>query len=247
MKKLVIFMVFILSVAGFYYFQFVEESADVEAFYYYDDFDSLNKEFWYVGEWLTLFDASEKVSIKNGILTIPVNETDRSPFLLSEPIPIQDGDIITIKRRAKMHYGNENFTGGMSVVETDSPAFKPELNSEDWGTSFGNGVVLVEYVHNYDENSQRPGRDIFRVLPPTWKQDHNYAVVDPVFDDWFEEELEIDMRSNKITYSVNGNEVKVNGSPITKDYIRVFMHSYGQYTGHYTKVDWIEISIEHGR
>ncbi|WP_457753381.1 hypothetical protein, partial [Thermococcus sp.] len=72
-----------------------------------DNFSSLNKNFWFVGEWVTNNGAYDKVRIENGVLVLPVEETDRGPYLLSKPIPVKKGDIVVIERRIYEHYGNE--------------------------------------------------------------------------------------------------------------------------------------------
>jgi len=247
-KKIIVFIIFMGMLSTFYYIQFRDNvvKSDV-VFSYRDDFDELDRDFWYLGEWQTMDSVYGEVDIKNGILTLEVTETDRGPFLLSKPFPISSGDVLTIKRRVKIHYSNNNFTGGFAITQTDEKDIKPIFNDYDWARSLGQAAMLVEYVHNYNEDLTRPGRDLFRVLPPTWDTDDNYAVVEPIFDDWFEEEIVYDTRSNKISYKINGKEFKVNGLEIDKANLRLFMHSYGWYTGHYVKIDWLEVKIEDKR
>ncbi len=247
LRRIAVFLVFVALVGGYYYLQFMDVEILPENFNYRDDFTTLDRDFWYVGEWQTTFKAYDKVDLKNGILTAEITETDRGPFLLSKPLPLEEGDVVTIKRRVKLHYENDRFTGGLAIVQTSDKDLKPFVLDGNWGRSLGDGVALVEYVHNFDEESERPGRDVFRVLSPTWDTDASYGILEPVFDDWFEEELVYDTRSNKISYALNGKEVVINGSPISRENIRVFMHGYGWYTGHYMKVDWFEITIENER
>lgn len=221
------------------------EAQDDIAFSYRDEFNTIDREFWYVGEWQTLFTAYDKVAVKNGILNLEVLDTDRGPFMLSKPIELLKGDVLTVKRRVKIHYTNDNFTGGFAILETEDLNLKPFVpNQSDWSDSLGNGVVLVEHVHNFDEESERPGRDVFRVLTPTWEKNRNYLVVEPIFDDWFEETIRYNTNNNTITYSINDDEYTVRGSKLNFENIRVFMHSYGFYTGHSNKIDWLEISIK---
>jgi len=253
MRKYIVFLIFLILVGLYFVDRYTSDEIFDTEFHYRDDFNGLDRDFWYVGEWKTLFTAYDKVSIKNGILDLTVKDTDRGPFLLSKPIRVKEGDILTIKRRVKIHYANENFNGGFAILETNDKSLKPSIPEYgDWSEALGNGVALVEHVHNYDEESTRPGRDVFRVLPPTWEFDHNYAVLEPIFDDWFEEKIVYDTRSNKIKYFINAdpdaeeddeNVFSVNGSNLNFEYIRVFMHSYGYYTGHSNKIDWIEVSI----
>ncbi|BEP29852.1 hypothetical protein [Helicovermis profundi] len=246
-KRIVALLLFIGLIIGFYFYQFNNLNRTKVAFTYEDDFNTINRDFWYVGEWETGFPAYDRVNTKNGILTLEDDETDRGPYLLSKPLPVVAGDVITIERRIKLHYANDHFTGGFALMQTNSDNLKPKIIDNDWVKSLGEGAVLVEYTHNYNKKATRPGRDIFRILPPNWKQDYNYQVTDPIFDDWFEEKLIYDTRNNKITYILNGKEYKVNGVNINKKNIRIFTHSYGWFTGHYMKIDWIKIKIEDKR
>ena len=55
----------------------------------------------------------------------------------------------------------------------------------------------------------------------------------------------------RVDYSINDEddpiEYTVDGSELNYEYIRVFMHSYGYYTGHYNKLDWVEINVTRSR
>jgi len=247
LKKIFALMMFVLLIVGFYFYQFENLNKPMDVYVYKDDFKTINRDFWYVGEWETGFPAYDKVNVKNGILTLSVDETDRCPYLLSKPLEVANGDVITIERRVKLHYANEHFTGGFALLQTDESILKPKIMNNDWAKSLGEGALLIEYTHNYSKSAERPGRDIFRILPPTWKEGYNYAVAEPIFDDWFVEKLIYDTRNNKITYILNGKEYKVNGLNINKKYIRIFTHPYGWFTGHYMKIDWIKIKIEDKR
>lgn len=249
MRKFIAFIILIVSVSSFYYLQFknpLNQQQGEQLFFYEDSCDRLNEEFWFAGEWLTTFDGSKKVDIKNGLLTLAVDEIDRGPFLLSKGIPVKKGDIVTVKRRVKIHYGNEKFTGGFALVQSNEAEADLVTGSEGWSRSLGEAIAVVEYVHNYDETSERPGRHIFRVMSPLWEVDNEYALLDPKFDEWFEEELVYDTRNMKVTYKLNGETVKINSLLLDKPYVKIFMHSYGQFTGHYTKMDNFSVEVTKG-
>lgn len=240
MKKIIVFALFALLAFTVFRLDIKEYQTEKVPETIYDSFQKLNRSMWFVGEWGTFFSAYDKVIIDDGVLEIPVNEVDRGPFLISKPIPIGDKGIIQIKRKALVHYGNNQFTGGFAVYETNSEDFIASVD-ENGRNNFGNGLVLVEYVH--DEDSNRPGRDTFRVLAPDWEDNKNYVLAEPLFNQWFIEELIIDRFTGRIIYKVNGKEYTLKGRPITSDYIRIFMHSYGKYTGHFIKVDYIETTL----
>ena len=235
---------FLLIVLGVVLY-FVQKDIFYQApnYEYEDGFASLDQESWFVGEWLTGHTNYENAVIEDGKLILEVKETDKGPYLLSQPIAVEYGDVITIERRVKVHYGNEYFTGGFILYETDDEQLRPNANAK-WSDSFGNALVAVEYVHNFSENSTRPGRDIFRVLGPDWEDKNNYQVAEPIFDTWFDETLIYDTRNNKVTYKLNGQEYKINGHGIRQPYIRVMTHSFGFGVGHVMEIDHVKILIE---
>lgn len=244
MRKILVIVIFLVFAVGVYTLPTLFEAPEEDKLFIRDELDDLDRDFWFVGEWETMFPIYEEVKIKNGIVNLETNETDRGPFMLSKPIEISQGDVFSVKRRVNIHYGNDHFTGGFALIQTDETSVRPEVLDQSEGMNFGEGIVLVEYVHDYNTEAERPGRDIFRVLPATWQASHNYAVIEPIFDEWFEEELILDTRQYKVTYKLNGVEYKVDTLPMDKPYLRVFMHGYGWYTGHNVKVDWVEFKIE---
>jgi len=104
--------------------------------------------------------------------------------------------------------------------------------------------MLVEYVHDFNENSERPGREIFRVLMPNWEEFNNYELIDPIFDEWFTEEITYNTKNGSLVYKINGVEYRMRAFPLKKNYIRIFMHSYGKNTGHTMKMERFEVNIE---
>lgn len=242
-KGLLVVILFIIIVGGSYYFANVHNKQNT-SLSYMDEFNYLDREFWYVGEWQTMFKAYNAVDISNDILSVVVNETDRGAFVLSKPIPVKQGDVITIKRRVKMHYANDKFCGGLAIVETSDSALKPMMIDKEWGKSIGNALALVEYVHFYGDNVNRPGNDTFRVMSPNWERSGQYALMDSIFDEWFEEKLVYDSNKNEMTYSYGNEEITLKSIQLNKPYIRVFMHNYGWNTGHVMKIDWVDINID---
>jgi hypothetical protein len=85
---------------------------------------------------------------------------------------------------------------------------------------------------------------VFRILPRSWEFEDNYELMEPIFDQWFEEELVYDTVAQTITYTVNGKSYQVISQEMLKERIRVYMHGYGYDTGHVVEIDWIEISVE---
>ncbi len=249
MKKLIAVIIFLVSVSGFYYLHFEKPRIEQgkNGLEYVDKFDTLNQDFWYVGEWLTTFEASEKVEVKNGFMTLAIEQEDRGPYLLSKGISVKKGDVLKVSRRAKLHYSNERFTAGMALVESPASGLSFVANNESFSKNIGSAVGLVEYVHNYDLGSKRPGRDVFRVMSPYWDTEGAYALLEPKFDDWFEETLTYDTNTSKLIYELNGQKVSVKTCLLEEPYIRVFIHSYGQGVGHSLKMDDFSIKLIKGK
>lgn len=242
MKKLIAFFIFIAFAFGVYRFVIVPKEA-LPSFTYYDEFDQLDKDFWYVGEWSTYFSAYDKVKLNNSIIKLEVDEVDKGPVLMSKPIPIEKGNILTVKRRVKMKAGSNHFTGGLAFLDTPDSGLLPSVLNNSKST-LGITLLLLEYVYTPNDITNRPGLDNIRVLPSTWYKNNNYALADSIFNRWFEEEIIINTKTNEITYKVDGSTYEVKGQTLTNDHIRLFMHGYGFHTGHTVEIDWLDIKVE---
>lgn len=241
--KRIILLLVAVGVAGFLFFINYFNASDRTTFYMRDEFDSLNRENWYIGEWGTALPAEEKVMVKDGILTATISETDRGPFLLSRPIEIKANSLITIKRKVKLSYSNNQFTGGLSLIQSNQKNIEPPLVDNTWYKNFGQSIMLVEYNHSAANDNKRPGNNNTRILVPDWEEEDNYALTDPKFGEWFEETLTFDCGSGRLTYTNGGKLVVLKGYRPSDPMIRLFMHGYGFYTGHEMKIDWIEIKV----
>lgn len=241
MKKLIVFLLFIALVWGLYSFRVIKprESIDIV---YRDSFSSLDTGFWFVGEWQTHKRVPHKIVIEDGALKMAVHETDLGPYLVSKPIPLEGKTVIYIKRKVYQHYGNDAYTGGLALFETDDTKLVPEPR-DDTSLNLGNALFLVEYVHDLRENQTRPGTDVFRVLPTDWRVSDGVLLVDPIFDEWYIEEIEYHVNSGKLTYTVNGKAYGTRTQIMKADNFRLFMHAYGAFTGHYVKMEYLDIKL----
>lgn len=242
MKKLLAFIVFIAFAFGVYYFKDLNEE-DPTTYHYRENFETLDQSLWYVGEWKTHVAAYEKAKINNGKLKLEIDEIDLGPYLLSKPILLEEGDILTVTRKVKLLPTDEPFTAGFALFESNDFGVIPSVLNEN-NNGLGNALVLVEYVKNYDLESKRPGNNVIRVLPRTWMIESNFALVECDFDKWFEETIIYDTVEGTITYQ-KGNEKSILVSePLVKNGVRLYMHGYGFDIGHAIEIDWIEISVE---
>lgn len=245
--KTLLKLLLVLAIAGaaFYFYQsgtFTIHDAPLNGFR--DEFDTIDRDHWYIGEWRTNKPAYEKAVLMDGIVNLKIQETDRGPYLLTEVFEVKDPSVITIKRRAQVNFGNDRFMGGLALLQTDRDQFKPQVVEEGADMAFGNGIVLVEYVHNLDPLSRRPGQDAFRVMMPDWQSDGNYKVLAPIFGQWFEEALIYNTKTGQVVYRLNDKEYTLRGFAMSKKFFRVFMHGYGSGVGHSLKMDWFEVEVE---
>jgi choice-of-anchor C domain-containing protein len=181
--------------------------------YYHDDFNFLNKKFWIPLEWQTLKYSLNKIYIKNGILDLKCNYTDRSGFLSSKAIKIQKGDVITIKRRVKVHYANPYFEGGIWFFQTNNPIITPATSLKRWSNKLGKALFHVSY---YNYHYEKPGisqyvptKHGFAIDGYDWRNKQNYGILSPIWNKWFVEEIIYDSGKNIAVYKVNGQIVKV--------------------------------------
>ncbi len=245
LKSKIGYILIIIIVVAYFGYGFLKSNnpatADdmIDVKHIHDDFEKLNKARWYAGEWLTHRPIDESIAVVDGVVSLAVRQNDKAPYLLSKPIEVADYDIIKIKRRVKLHYGSDYFAAGMVIFESDSNRFKPKLDS---AMPFGNAVVMVEYAHDFGDNTQRPGEDVIRVLAPDWQTNDNFELAPIAYDTWFTEELVID-NNGQITYTVDDETYELEGNGINSKYFRIWMHGYGAYTGHNVEIDWVDITM----
>ena len=61
---------------------------------------------------------------------------------------------------------------------------------------------------------------------------------------WDDETLIYNTRTGQVVYRLNDKEYTFRGYAMSKKYIRVFMHGYGQGIGHSLKLDRFELQME---
>ncbi len=164
--------------------------------------------------------VGDTVEEANGILKISQNSTDWGGYVYSIPLDINSSGKIIIKRRAKVHYANNYYYGRISIH-----------NGSD--NSFFGGIYYMNYY--YQTTAVGFG---FRI-------GEQFDLLEPVWDEWFEEELTFDPKTGEMTYSLNNrNPVSYTYKVFTDSSISIHMDSYGWYTGHYIEMDYITIEQE---
>lgn len=247
MKKVLIAVLMI--VIGFFVFRIivVDKSVPEGTVYRYEFEEPLDLEFWLVSPWDMYKQMPEIAPARDGLLSLEKTKNGVEPYLLTKPLALTEGDVITLKRRVKISRGTEYFAGGVAMYQTDDTTLLPEKTDGAFATTFGDGVFLVEYSYDLKAELERPGRDIFRFLAADWSYNDNYVLIPPVYDEWIEETFTFDTRSNQMFYAVNGKSYKLNSFKLDKGNVRFMIHAYGKGSGNQVEMDWIEINIENKR
>ncbi len=240
-RRLYIFVFVFVVVVSLYYIgikpMFKEESQN---FFYKDDFAGLNKEFWYAGSMQTNLDTSNQIDIKDGILHLEKNLNGEDIYLLSQPIHLGKKQVLSIKRNLRLDPAKSYFSAGLVVFQTN--AKKLDINPAE-KLPFGTSLFMLEYVKDPTGKSTRPGNNNIRVLPANWQETDTYSLINPIFDTWFKEEVIYDAYTGRIDYKIGDKTYTINGVPLERNNIRIWMHGYGLSAKQRTELDDITIRV----
>lgn len=241
-KKVLIFFAFIVAAYlilwSSFKVRFDESNDNVN---YFDGFNDLDRESWFVGQWDTHEIAYSSAFVEDGVVRLPVTLADKGPYLLSKPFSVEGFEVVKVKRRAKISPGDKYFAGGMAIFETDAERMRPDATN---AFPFGNALLLVEYVNGELVTTSRPGESTFRVLTPGWQNNGSYLLIEPEFDTWITEEIYYNLKTGEVKYTLNGKAYTLTSVPMAGKYLRLWMHSFGHFTGHQVTVDSVEITLK---
>lgn len=246
MRKIVV-IVFVLIIAFFLYSLLSQNSEGPTALVYRFDFDELDRDFWLVSPWETYKRDYSLLSMGGGILKLSPDVKGIMPYMLSQPLKIEAGDVITFEREVRLSHSDDSFAGGLAMYQTDDVNMIPESVSDSWFSAFGEGVFLIEYSYDLKNVQDRPGRDVFRFLAADWSYNDNYQLVTPIYNEWVTEKVIFDTRSNQMTYFLNDKPYKLNSLPLDRDYVRFLMHPFGSGMGNAVEMKYIQITVENKR
>ena len=220
------------------------------------EFDQLDRNFWLVfdhgGHDLSSFPpAYEKATVVNGVLRLPVNETDHGPELITKGIRISPQSVITVEWKARVHYGNEYFAGAVHFALSDYPSFYAQEGNYSINplhTSSNQYKALgIVYYRNYVYNNYDPpaGGNSFGLCG----YNRNCLLSQPVWDQWFTNKVEINLPEGKIKFWQDGNyigEVPINPSLDFSQtpYLKILFSPYGWWTGHFMELDSFSITVK---
>lgn len=226
---------------------FFKQPEDNPVVTYRFDFDELDRSFWLISPWEDFRRDYSLVTVSGGVLKMSADIQGEMPYMLSQPIRITDGDVITLKRRVKISHGDDWFAGGLAMYQTSENELIPSRTDGAWFTSFGDGVFLIEYSYDLVTTQDRPGRDIVRFLASDWSYNDNYHLITPIYDRWYDEQIVFDTRSHQMTYTIDGKSYKLNSYVLDRDHVRFLMHPFGSGLGNRIEMEYVEITIENKR
>jgi hypothetical protein len=199
--------------------------------------------FWHVVAYVTLEDAGNQVVLQEGALSLTDNVIDRAPILVSDPIPLSPGQILTVSRKVRLHYANDYFSGAMRITGLADGQLNLTPGTGSWDANLGKILANIDYLHYFYMEDNKAATDGFVLYNVADGGFSASQIATPVFDSWFEETLVYWADDGKISWTVNGQEYTAQGLPLQQPAVSVVMHGYGWYTGHQVDLDQITIKI----
>ncbi len=202
-------------------------------------------EFWNICEFATFNRDKDLLRVKDGVLTL-FSSSDSMPMMISKPLDVPQGSVITVTRRVKISRGERLFAGGFAMFQTEDSNLvtKPSEGDKSWGRCLGDCMGLIEYSYDLKHKEKRPGKDVFRFLAADWELNKNHEIIMPVYDEWFVESFSYDTRLNRLIYRINMDKYTLNTYSMDKPAVRILMHSYGKGNDCKIEIDYIEVKIE---
>lgn len=244
MRRIVVVVLVVAIIVLIYSSYMKSQEPDPILSYVFDFEEELDSEFWMMGAWESLLPSNDLVAISGGVLKISQDTSGVMPYLLSRPIEVRQGDVVTMKRKVRVNHGEGTFSGGTAMYQTSEVDLVPEGGSGSWSTAFGDGVFLIEYAYDLVNVLERPGRDVIRFLAADWEYNDNYVLIPPIYDEWIEETIVFDTRSSQISYTTGSNTYRLSSYPLDRGNIRFMIHPYGTGYGNSLELDYIEITVE---
>lgn len=242
----VVFFIVIIALLGVMSFSIFKTRSERNNQVYRFDFEDgeVLDDFWLVSRFGSFQPSGSLMKRENGNLVLYSAKNGDFPMLVSRPLDLPPGNVISVKRRVRITRGDSIFSGGFALFQTDGETLIPEKKDSVWIRNVGDAVVLVEYSYDLLREEKRPGKNVFRLLAADWQENNNYEILKPIYDEWFEETLSYDTRNSTVHYKVNDREYILNSYLVDKPAMRVLMHSMGAGDESRIEIDYIEVRIE---
>lgn len=157
------------------------------------------------------------VTEENGMVRILCNQTDKGGRLWSKPIKINDKGKIIVYTKGLAH------ASGNTTIDMECILYELETDTS---------TVMQRRV-NWNYCNKGIGKEGFGF---------ESNMVAPAWDKWINETIIYDIENGKAEYSYDNSDTSViTFSPKSFGYIKLFLCSFGYFTGHYTYYDYIKI------
>jgi len=191
-------------------------------------------------------EAFGKVTVEDGLLTLPCDWTDNAPILRSKGIPIEKGDTLIVQRRIFSHAGNTTYRPWTMFSEEVDNSWNLDLDR-----SYNNLFYLQHLNFTYDrgrypENLTKGNLGFYRPTGVTKINEipsEHYGISESTLERWIDEEFIYDTTTGQVTITSDGNTMTFMSKPLEYSHIRFNMNPYGWHTGHYDKLDWIDFKV----
>lgn len=169
----------------------------------------------------------DAIDFDGSTITLKQDYTDNGPNLISVGITPIAGKKIKITRSLFLHphrvHGDyEYFVGGINIFSSSN---SEKLNNENMTND---NLCQVRY-YNYEYQGDW---DTFFLQDI----DNESTYIPSIWDEYFEEVFIYDPETGAATYQVGNNKVRADCKPLKDNFIRINMHTYGWWTGHFTKI-----------
>lgn len=194
------------------------------------------------GKWLV---SKNKVEMYSGIVRVGTDQTDYGGILSSVPLSIMGRKPISVQRKARIHRGNNYFSGFMVIR---------------FGGLRPAGIHYCNYVFSDSVWMPRSGTFIGKNIPTGWegdlwehpirrsRQDDVSASMPLISDAWFDEKVVYSPDSGILEYYVNGQklgEYAIGTLPLGEGQtMQITIRAWGWWTGHEQLSDDFVVSQE---
>jgi hypothetical protein len=209
--------------------------------------------------------SGRTVSVADGVLRLSVDETDNPGRVYTRFFSVNPTKVLTIKSRVKVSFSrnmkNETYFGGVFGFIQKSDAIdglSAHQNSDEENRRF-TGVRFMNYDSEesfigYEGETlhEMPTEGFFIVKDggrPNARAEYQGGKIskriDPIWDEWFEQQIDYDPVSGHLGYVVNGEkkgEFNVGALNAKDNEIRLLILPWGWWLNHSMEIDYVRVS-----
>ncbi len=206
-----------------------------------DDFEKENTRDWYIASMQDDIPVGAEFKVQSGKVYLRKTKDEKDLYLLSRPLKLEKGKVLRVTRSIRLSKGAGYFSGGMAIFQTSSNQKMLNLKAEN---NKGSALLLVEYISDAPKESKRGSKDGIRLLAPSWEKNGGIKTLPlPAEKEYVEEEILYNSSTGETIYRCGEKKKAFQSVPLTDDYVRLWMHAYGEGTGQYIEVDKVLVEV----